>query len=145
MIEPGSRSGLQTVLTVAWRREELFHLQRSYGLTDAPAAEKAKLGALYEKEDRELGRRGKPLERLWRSRPHRLTERYPPKADSQFDEMAELFGAVARSAPDGRRNNERPAPRGQLMNAGNRKQMQLPSQVLLALLRPRGSSLPRRM
>jgi hypothetical protein len=101
------------------RRTELFYLKLNPGLTEAQAVELAALDASFENEDRDSGRRWELFAKGFETRLteaekieyNELQERYPPDPNDPLTktnrEMAELFGAIARSAPDdGGRNNE---------------------------------------
>jgi hypothetical protein len=109
------------------RREELFYLKLNAGLTEAQTAELAALDASFKNEDRDSRRIWELLFKEFETSLtdaeqidyDQLQDRYPPdpndpmrKRDSRdartrAAEMAELFGAIARSAPaDGGRNNE---------------------------------------
>jgi hypothetical protein len=102
------------------RRQQLFYLKLNPGLTEAQTAELAALDASFENEDRDSRRSWELLFKeleigLTGSEQieyNELKERYPPDPNDptikRGREMAELFGAVARSVPDeGSRNNKR--------------------------------------
>jgi hypothetical protein len=100
------------------RRQQLFYLKLNPGLTEAQTAELVALDASFENEDRDARRSWELLFKEFKTgltgaeqiEYNELKERYPPDPNDPFRkrnrEMAELFGAIARSAPDGGRNNE---------------------------------------
>jgi hypothetical protein len=94
------------------RREELFYLKLNPGLTEAQTAELAALDASLENEDRDPRRIWELLFKEFETgltdaeqiEYNQLQDRYPPDPNDHMRkrdrEMAELFGAIARSAPD---------------------------------------------